>query len=541
MAPVPIPIPAPRHRAGERKISFTIYLLMADYVEEFEKVLLSDNQDLLLLDGQLEGVFAPLEHQSEAPPPWVGAVNSLLEEPIPGDLISRSPAGLLVVWRKPRTYVLPFGQGAWQKLKTEWLERDFGRRVALNAIPPDAVVWLRSEQFLAKWHLASEKAPRASSVEEFGVDFERDLVNAVGGSPALKPELGERVTGGTSLRVNLPISSLADVLDICSSLFDSDSYRVNWPDIDNIRRIDDDAAIILLEQNLDQAIANGQPNQLISMFTPFQRRGEAFVAENYVLGKNYPTAGRTPYLTFQHWLDFLMRKNLQPSVDQAKQTPVHILDERDAEKGEFSVFQCFGFESDLNGQVCILSSGQWYEVLADFVARVNRRIGELPRAVATLPPWNRTDSEDAYNLLCARNRDFLLCDRRIFRFGGDGPKYQFEFCDLFNPRTRTLFFVKKGSKSSGMSHLFEQVRRTVEPLFGSDPAYRERIIQLLGQHHPTTDVSWLATRPRQGDWNICMVSLGEPAAALPFFARCALVKLYDELDEQRHAISFVDV
>ena len=514
---------------------------MADCVEEFERVLLSGDQNLLLLEGQLEGVFAPLEHKSEAPPPWVGAVNSLLEEPIPGDLISRSPAGLLVIWREPRTYVLPFGQGAWQKLKTEWLERDFGRRVALNAIPRDAVVWLRSEQFLAKWHLASEKAPRASSVDEFGVDFERDLVNAVGGSPTLRPELGERVTGGTSLRVNLPISSLASVLDECASLFGSDAYRANWPDIDNIRRIDDDAVIVLLEQNLDQAITGGQPTQGVSMFTPFQRRGETLVAESYVLGRNYPTAGRTPYLTFQHWLDFLARKGLQPSVDQAKQTSVHILDQHDAEQGEFSLFECFGFESGINGRVCMLSSGQWYEVLADFVARVNRRIGELPRPVTKLPAWNGTDNEDAYNLLCARDPDFLLCDRRIFRFGGDGPKYQFEFCDLFNPRTRTLFFVKKGSRSSGMSHLFEQVRRTVEPLFGSDPAYREKIIALFGQHHPTADVSWLKTRPRQGDWAICMVSLGEPAAALPFFARCALVKLFDELDQQRHAIAFLDV
>jgi uncharacterized protein (TIGR04141 family) len=180
-------------------------------------------------------------------------------------------------------------------------------------------------------------------------------------------------------------------------------------------------------------------------------------------------------------------------------------------------------------------------VLADFVARVNRRIADIPRAAATLPAWNQADNEDAYNLLCARDPSLLLCDRRIFRFGGTGPKYQFEFSDLIDLQSKTLFFVKKGSKSSGMSHLFEQVRRTVEPLFGSDQAYRDRIMGLLGQHHPGADVGWLATRPKQGEWNICMVSLGEPAASLPFFARCALVKLFDDLDRQRHSVSFVAV
>jgi uncharacterized protein (TIGR04141 family) len=527
--------------AGQKKIAFTIYLLLPDKVAEFEASLLSEDQKLSLLEGPLEGVFAPIEPTNPEPPPWVAAVNSILQTPMTGDLASRAPAGLLVIWRGPRTFVLPFGQGVWPKLKTLWLERDFGRRVALNAIPRDSVVWLKSEQFLAKWHLASEKAPRASSVDEFGVDFDRDLVNAVGGAPTLKPTLGQRITGGTSLRVSLPISSLPDTLDECSALFDSDAYRANWPDIDNIRRIDDEASIVLLEQKLDQVITAGQANQLVSMFTPFQKRGESLVAENYVFGRNYPTAVRTPYLTFQLWADSLTGRGLVASVTQAKQSSVHILDEYDMDQEVFTAFECFGYESDLNRRVCILSSGQWYEVLADFVARVNRRIADIPRAAATLPAWNQADNEDAYNLLCARDPSLLLCDRRIFRFGGTGPKYQFEFSDLIDLQSKTLFFVKKGSKSSGMSHLFEQVRRTVEPLFGSDQAYRDRIMGLLGQHHPGADVGWLATRPKQGEWNICMVSLGEPAASLPFFARCALVKLFDDLDRQRHSVSFVAV
>jgi uncharacterized protein (TIGR04141 family) len=527
-------------RASEKKIPLTIYLLMAAEVEAFEEALLSEDQNLLLLNGPLQGLFAPLESPSIRPP-WVSVVNSLLEIPIPGDLESRSLAGLLVIWRPPRTFVLPFGQGAWQKLKPQWLERDFGRRVALNAIPRDSVVWLKSEQFLAKWHLASEKAPRASSIDEFGVDFERDLVNAVGGAPTLEPILGDRITGGTSLRVNLPIYSLADTLDECSALFESDSYKDNWPDIDNVRRIDDETSIGQLEEKLDQVIANGQAKEQISMFTPFQRRGESLTAESYVFGANYPTAGRTPYLTFESWANFLTRKQLKPSVAQAKQSSVHILDNFESDQQEFKVFGCFGYESDLNGRVCILSSGQWYEVLADFVARINRVVAAIPRVAAELPAWNQVDNEDAYNLLCARDPAFLLCDRKLFRFGGNDSKHQFEFCDLINLQRKMLFFVKKGSKSSGMSHLFEQLRRTVEPLFGSDQAYRDKIIELFGRHYPVADVGWLAARPKQGDWNICLVSLGEPARTLPFFARCGLVKLFEELDHQRHVVSFMDV
>jgi uncharacterized protein (TIGR04141 family) len=413
--------------------------------------------------------------------------------------------------------------------------------VALNAVPPSSVIWIKAEQFLAKWHLSSERAPQASSVNEFGVDFERDLVSAVEGVPTLKPILGYKVSGGTSLHVTQPLSALATLLDECVTLFDSDAYRTDWPDIDNIRRIGDDATIVRLDAELDAVITAGQGNHRISMFTPSQKRGEAIVAESYVYGRNHAGAWTTPYLTFQGWTNFLARKNLQPSVEQAKQSAVHILDEHGESLKEYRTFECFGHEVNLDGRVCILSSGAWYQVLDDFVARINRVINGIPRANMMLPVWNQADDEKTYNALCATDPLFLNCDRTIFRFGGRGADFQFEFCDLINLQTKTLFFVKKASKSSGMSHLFEQVRRSVEPLFGADPAYRQKITELFGTHHPAADVAWLQSRPKQGEWTICMVSLGEPAGSLPFFARCALVRVFEEMDGQGHAVSFINV
>ena len=67
---------------------------------------------------------------------------------------------------------------AWQKLENRWLQIDFGLRVALNTIPRDKLIGVRAEQVFAKWHIASERAPRASFVDEFGVEFDRDLVGS---------------------------------------------------------------------------------------------------------------------------------------------------------------------------------------------------------------------------------------------------------------------------------------------------------------------------------------------------------------------------
>ena len=67
------------------------------------------------------------------------------------------------------------------------------------------------------------------------------------------------------------------------------------------------------------------------------------------------------------------------------------------------------------------------------------------------------------------------------------------------------------------------------------------MIALFKKHYPATDIQWLKSRPRQGDWNLFMVSLGRPASKLPFFAKCGLAKLHKDLLEQGHAVSFINV
>lgn len=64
---------------------------------------------------------------------------------------------------------------------------------------------------------------------------------------------------------------------------------------------------------------------------------------------------------------------------------------------------------------------------------------------------------------------------------------------------------------------------------------------MFKQHHPKVDSSWLESRPRAADWNLCLVLLGRPAATLPFFAKCSLVKLTRDLSLRGHGVSFTDV
>jgi uncharacterized protein (TIGR04141 family) len=204
-----------------------------------------------------------------------------------------------------------------------------------------------------------------------------------------------------------------------------------------------------------------------------------------------------------------------------------------------SAFQCFGYELSLGGKQYILSSGIWYEVALDFMKKVNDAASKIPAPKTILPPWDGVASEGEYNLGCARAVGFLHYDEKMLRYGGGQSKL--EFCDILHLKSRTLFFAKIPTKSSGMSHLVEQVRRTTEMFFAADDAYRRELVRITKQYHKGVDTEWLKVRPRQGDWNICLVSLGKSPSKLPFFARCTLVRLYSDLRERGHDVSFLTV
>jgi len=157
----------------------TVFLLKASQVADFEKEIVVPAKGALPLSAPWDGVFIPLP-SSARPPSWVEAIKTILNPPATVNLSAQSAGGILVVRRNNNTFVLTFGH-AWQRLEDRWLERDYGGQTALNAIPRDNLVEIKAEQVFAKWHLASERAPRASSVDEFGVEFDRDLVAAVEG------------------------------------------------------------------------------------------------------------------------------------------------------------------------------------------------------------------------------------------------------------------------------------------------------------------------------------------------------------------------
>jgi uncharacterized protein (TIGR04141 family) len=90
-------------------IGLTVFLLKVDQVSAFAKRFPPNAPDAIPLAGGIEGRFIPLPG-SPSTPRWVSAVNSLLPDAAADlGLSSQSPAGLLLLVRGNRTFVVTFG------------------------------------------------------------------------------------------------------------------------------------------------------------------------------------------------------------------------------------------------------------------------------------------------------------------------------------------------------------------------------------------------------------------------------------------------
>lgn len=125
--------------------------------------------------------------------------------------------------------------------------------------------------------------------------------------------------------------------------------------------------------------------------------------------------------------------------------------------------------------------GQWYEVGAEYLTTIRRRVSELLArpATVTLPPWPWGIAEADYNKKAAEQEGYVLLDKDTIhteRLRGGG----LEIADVLGPQGQ-LIHVKQTDSRKGtapLNHLFAQGRVAVETL-RYDLAAREKFLAKL--------------------------------------------------------------
>ncbi|MCA7971859.1 TIGR04141 family sporadically distributed protein [Burkholderia sp. AU39826] len=523
---------------GGTRLSASIYLLKKSKTDEALELIKSMSIAEYPLDIEtFEGALYELPAATDTPK-WRNLLTSLLLDKSTPSLQSQYPGALLWIWRGGKTFLFTFGYGH-TKVKSEWIEPDFGKIVVQAVVPQGQLREVRAEQVFARRHIASERAPRAAAIREFGFEADRDLVAGMEGVPedCYKDAFGGRVSGATSFKFELSISKLNDTLDLIIQRYDSNEHRSRWPQANNLVPVKDEDKILRLNTELEKILSHSNPEQKISLSAPTERNGDSPYAHHFVIGRMTKNVATSPYLTFSSWQSYLSSKGYDLNVDSAKSTAVHLLDE---EKNEFaicSLYQCIGTEVDLNKTTHVLSSGIWYSTGQKFIKDTNITLSTLTAPALPLINWNFSDHEGDYNIAaCSVNSDLWLFDKELINFGGGASR--FEFCDIMHLPTKTLYFVKHPAGSAGVSHLCEQVRRTAEIFFSPDPGYREKLLHRVKAVGKGWSVDWMSTQPKRHEWNLCLVLMGKNLNQLPFFAKCGIARLLRELEKGGFNVQF---
>ena len=525
------------------KTPVSIYLVRTTWVEELKNAF--TGQAAIAIDAPegFEGGFYALPSEPSEPK-WLSEVKALFaSESEVGEITSQSAGGLMLLNFRDRTFAVSFGTG-WLRLNDDWLEPDFGRQVALNAIPHNKLIELKAEQVFARRHVSSERAPVSSNRNAFGLDFDRDLLGAVEGEPENAKHFGSSVSGGTSLRLKIDIRKLFNALEEALDLYGSKAYQTHWPEVDNLLKVKDSTLIAELDRLLDVALTGPITAASPLLVNSGPRRDNEHLASLFAIGDlpRKPKGGSrcgAPYLMRSAWDSFLTLQKMNASVASAKSTAVHALDANGDELYRTDIYNCLAYEAshpDADGVMrpFILSQGTWYQAHVNFAKDVVSKLNFLAKQFPQqrLQRWNQLDNEAAYNQNNASG-NMVHFDAKLVHFGGGQSK--FEFCDLMDPITQTLYFVKIAVNSSHMSHLAEQIRRTAELFFSADPRFRSALATVVIKHHPTMNTSWVSNRPRHGDWKLCLVPLGKTLQQLPFFAKCGVYRLAKELESRGHS------
>lgn len=403
----------------EKRVDVSVYLVRSSQASIVEQELFPSASCQSLRDDIPGGKFLALPVEA-TPPKWAAHIETLLADGKEVNLEAQSPGGLLWIPRATKNFVFSFGY-AHTKLKEEWFEPDFGKKVALSVIPSGQVVEVRAEQVFAKWHIASERAPRASGVNEFGFEADRDLVSAVEGVPSFKylKTLGGKVRGGAAFKFSVTFSNLLGSLDIVAERFDSGEYKINFPQVDNLIVVRDQTQIEALDNELNTILVGSKPHEKIALAAPAAKNGDKPYPQHYVIGRMGKKSATAPYLMFGSWEFHLNGRNKTLSLESARNTVVHLLDENEEKLDSCSMYQCFGTEVSLNGTPFVLSSGIWYEAKLQFVNETNTLIQSLTAALYPLPNWDQIVDEGAYNeKVAASDSSLWLFDKKLVHFGG---------------------------------------------------------------------------------------------------------------------------
>jgi uncharacterized protein (TIGR04141 family) len=516
--------------------SFSIYLLKEGF--SVSDALKEDHalNDQAVCGSLPEGATLYVLDNPPTPPWWRGYFK------IEQELRQSLKAAIVFIPAGGRTFAVMFGN-VQHNLKDTSYEYDFGIRVTLNSLDPAK---LKSTDILEPNGAKRQRTqlPVDSDLKSFVIDHDATIVKSLTGKTrADVKDFFKHATGASNIRVNSAVEP-AGLPDLCAKLLElykDDSYKTNFPDVQNISPVRDPAIRAALDAELIEAVKAKSDNLALAvpdfidyedgLWARFAGAGGSDVYDDVYLERYYG------YLTLRGY------DLTTIDLDALKNHDIVLTDEDGKPRGErHPIYKSLVFDTPLDraGETFHLCEGHWYLVDDSFVARLSTFLDPF-YAVTTLPSFAHAD-EGAFNQACADADAAMVClDKTSI-----APKGQtaVEPCDIYELKNgqAVLHHIKISTMSTHLSHLFNQGTNAIHLLRDED-ASRERLKALVKGKAPATRVDEFLKPLEDENFKIVFGIITHKDASkksknLPLFSRISLMRAMKDMKRMRIAAEF---
>lgn len=369
-----------------------------------------------------------------------------------------------------RIFAIAFGY-AKNLFAEDVLEEQFGLKIVLNTVGVNDIRKISKVSVGTNQKQSQEQMPKASNINEFGFDLDRDLIMNVTGK--CNDEVFEKANliGGDifSILVERDIDNIDEFLKYCYKKYKEDKYKENFEWIDNIKEVKAKNEKEELDKILIEYINNSQFD-CVWMSVPEVINWES------VKGFNYTNEDILYGDIFIEKFIESMRNDLE-NIEQIRRRKIRMFDIEDKEINKWGAYRCINAEIQYNQKSYCLNNGKWYYINKDFSNKIETEYNNIKLSDLSFIDYSQEmEDEDEYNEKLTDSMDgYLIHKIGEIPFGG-GTGNRVELCDVMT-KNNELIHIKKNGGSAYLSHLFNQAAVSAELLL--DNSFRKKVNEKL--------------------------------------------------------------
>ncbi|MEB7915091.1 hypothetical protein GRW77_13430 [Escherichia coli] len=453
-----------RERSGDKKLWEEKEFISKVSGSSTRKI--STNKYIINQSG-VEGILYVRNPIKKTSPEWLDFIQPALGEDVnTNNWKNQSVSALLVIDRHSRQFAIAFGHGR-HLLESRVIEDRFGIKVVLNSVLPDKIRSIDRQTFEASPKISRVQAIKASSVSDYSINPEQDLLRAlVGDTKDDYAELfGKVIAGIDSFKASIPneVNKLNDFLSLILERSISKDYLEKTKDgqpsefswVENLAPVKNKELIEQLETVICSQINSGA-NKNIWMAIPDILDWSGL--KGFKFHKNSNDSEVYEILDLELFVSTFKPKF---TIDKFKRKDIYIVYSNETPDKSYPAYKCLYCEVKYDEKLFILNGGSWYQVDNTFQDIVEKYYLSLPKKKFELPfsEYCHNGEGDYNKYVCDQNdNEYHMFDRELIRYGGSYDKI--EVCDVFKVKNDNsngeFIHVKRGRSSSSLSHLFSQ-------------------------------------------------------------------------------------